>query len=300
MESRVNYTLVGAFVLFLGITLVTVIIWLAFGLSDKKYQIYKAYLHESVTGLSVNATVKYNGVNVGYVKKITLNQTNPNQVNLTLAIEERTPVKEDTRATLMSQGLTGVSFINLTGGSIHSPRLQTRPGQKYPVIHTAPSLLLRLDMTVRELSDSLGKVSNNLEGFLDADNRAMVKRVLQNMEHLSHTLAANSAQIDQSMKSLTLVLDNGAKASQHLPELIEHLKQSSLAVTKMSHQLAQTGTNSSQALQLLTEQTLPQAMQALSSIQTVSERLKTLTDDLQQNPSMLIRGRQTAQLGPGE
>ncbi len=57
-------------------------------------------MHESVAGLGVNSAVKYNGVNVGSVKKTSLNNQNPEQVRLLLQIEEHTPITEGTTATL--------------------------------------------------------------------------------------------------------------------------------------------------------------------------------------------------------
>ncbi len=74
MESNVNYTLVGAFVLVLTIALIIFITWLSTGFSTKHYKNYLVIMHESVSGLGNNSSVKYNGVNVGTVKKIYLSK----------------------------------------------------------------------------------------------------------------------------------------------------------------------------------------------------------------------------------
>ena len=87
---------------------------------------------ESVAGLNLNAPVRYRGVDVGRVRKIALAPGNVEQVQLTLDIERGTPVKEDTVATLQTQGLTGIAFVELTAGHRDSPRAAREPGRAVP------------------------------------------------------------------------------------------------------------------------------------------------------------------------
>lgn len=117
MEPKVNYIVVGAFVLLLGFTVLGAIFWL--GKTDYRgiYDRYDVYTRESVAGLSVDSTVKYRGVDVGRVKEVVLNPENPEEVRITLNIVGGTPVKTDTQAVLVTQGLTGLVTLNLTGNS---------------------------------------------------------------------------------------------------------------------------------------------------------------------------------------
>jgi len=108
----VNHAVVGLFVLVLGAALIAVVLWLASGGAFKqKYDLYLAIEDESVAGLSMNAPVKYNGVDVGKVRDIRLEPGNPERVNLLFAIERGTPIKEDTVAVLKTQGLTGIAYV---------------------------------------------------------------------------------------------------------------------------------------------------------------------------------------------
>ena len=145
MEPKVNYILVGAFVLILSAVVVVGVLWL--GKTDYRgvYDRYEAHMRESVAGLSVDSTVKYRGVDVGRVKDIALSPDNPEEVKLTLDIVRGTPIKTDTIAVLETQGLTGLATINLTGGSRDAPPLEALEGQEYPVIKAGPSLFFRLD-----------------------------------------------------------------------------------------------------------------------------------------------------------
>jgi phospholipid/cholesterol/gamma-HCH transport system substrate-binding protein len=151
VEPKVHYVLVGTFVLVLGMLAVGMVLWL--GKSDYRgvYDQYHAYMRQSVSGLSVNSTVKYHGVHVGRVKEIVLNPDNTEEVRLTLDILQGTPIKTDTVATLETQGLTGLATLNLEGGSREAPRLEIQNGQEYPVIQTKPSLFYRLDISLYRL-----------------------------------------------------------------------------------------------------------------------------------------------------
>ena len=112
-----NYTLVGAFVLILGTALIAGLLWLVSGgLMHRQVDLYLSIVDESVNGLSVSAPVKYNGVDVGQVRSIALDATNTQRVLLTFAIKRGTPITVDTRAVLKTQGLTGIAYVDLSGG----------------------------------------------------------------------------------------------------------------------------------------------------------------------------------------
>jgi phospholipid/cholesterol/gamma-HCH transport system substrate-binding protein len=113
METNVNYTVVGAFVIVLFSSIVLAIIWLSAGFSTEKYTTYEVLMKEAVTGLSLEAPVEYNGVNVGTVTSIRIDKQNPHVVELLLKIKSDTPISKGTRARLNVRTLSGVAFILL-------------------------------------------------------------------------------------------------------------------------------------------------------------------------------------------
>ncbi len=264
MESDVNYTLVGAFVIGLFAAAIIIVLWLSASLSEQHTNLYLAYMNESVAGLSVDATVKYNGVDIGTVREISLNPHDLQQVKLLLAINDNIPIKSDTRATVTSQGLTGLSYINLSGGSTISPLLKRMPNEDYPVIQTTPSLFFRVDSALDKLTRSAINVSNDLDKVLGKDNQVAFQRILKNMDELSTVFAENSAQINNSLKYADAALKHTSSASKQLPD------------------------------------TLNQMNQTLTTVQHLATRLDGLTGMIEKNPAMLIRGHQPAPLGPGE
>lgn len=219
MESKVNYTVVGAFVIALTAAIVVATIWLSAGFSHVEYEIYAVYMDESVTGLNIDSPVKYNGVDVGLVKNIELSRQNPQRVRLLLNVKADTPITIGTTATLNVQGLTGVAYVSLQGTFKDNQPLQAKPGESYPVIKSSPSLLVRLDTTIRDLSRNLDQISTKAQAFLNTNNQHAVEQTLANLNQLS------SAFINQTLPAANQALNNLNTASLNLASTIEEIKE---------------------------------------------------------------------------
>lgn len=278
MESKVNFAVVGAFVLILGALLIGGVLWLSSGKSySKAYDTYLVYMSESVSGLSLDAPVRYRGVQVGGVRRIALAPGNAEQVQLTLDIERGTPVKQDTVAVLQVQGLTGIAHVDLSGGSSDSPVLESAPGEKYPVIRTGPSLMLRLDTGVTALIGNLNRSSESINALLDEENRVALRRTLANLERLSGTLA-----------------------NAELPQLLKRIQRSTDAFDRMANETARAGSNAANTIESLRAEALPEARQTITELRELTASLRRFSETLERNPGMLLQGRPNLPPGPGE
>lgn len=286
METKVNYAMVGLFVIILGVMIIVIPLWLSSGLSNKVYHVYAVYINESVAGLNQGSEVKYNGVSVGTVKSVSLNASNPQQVIILLNIEEGTPITTLTRATVMVQGLTGVGYVSLTGGSPTAPPLVAGPHQQYPVIQSKPSFFLRLDSIATKLADNLDKLSTHLDQALNQQNQKAFANTLANLDRITTTLANNSEKLNSSIQSADVVLKNTAVASQQFPLIIKNIQSTE---TQLNQLVLQWGYLS----QSVNSTTIPKVNDVLGNLQSLSQSVK-------QNPSILIRGQQNRPLGPGE
>ncbi len=278
MESKVNFAVVGVFVLILGALLVGGILWLSSGKSyGKAYDTYLVYMSESVSGLSLDAPVRYRGVQVGSVRRIALAPGNAEQVQLTLDIERGTPVKQDTIAVLRVQGLTGIAHVELSGGSRDSPLLEPPPAKRYPVISTEPSLMLRLDTAVTGLLTNLNRSSESVNTLLDEENLAVLRRTLANLEQLS-----------------------GALANAELPQLLRHIRRSTDAFDRMANEAARASSSAASAVESVRTEALPEARQAIAELRELTASLRRFSEALERNPGMLLQGRPAVPPGPGE
>jgi len=304
MDEKVNFAVVGAFVLVLSTALIGGVLWLSSGESYRVvYDIYLTYMKDSVSGLNLNAPVRYRGVEVGRVQKIMLAPGNVEQVQLMLAIERGTPVKTDTVAVLQTQGLTGLAFVELTGGSRDALALQKQAGAEYPVITAEPSRLTRLDSAVTLLLSNLNQVSENFNALMDENNRRAVKNSLADIEHLSRTLAARSAAIESSLTNAARTMENTARLSDELPQLAQRIEHSADTFDRMANELARTGTSTRGVLagtQQFINETLPEVSQLIMELRSLTSSLRRVSGELERNPSVFLYGKRATDRGPGE
>jgi phospholipid/cholesterol/gamma-HCH transport system substrate-binding protein len=315
MEEKVNFAVVGVFVIGLAAALIAGVLWLSSGGAYRRaYDTYWTYMSESVSGLSRDAPVRYRGVEVGRVRRMALAPSHIEQVQLTLDIERGTPVKQDTVAVLRVQGLTGIAYVELSGGSTESPALQSRQGEAYPVIRSGPSLMVRLDSAVTTLLTNLNRTSESLGALLDEDNRREFKQTLADLRILSRTLAARSKAIDSGLANAARTLDNAARFSDGLPRLVERMQESADGFDRMTSELARASRSASSTLsgadatlagvradlRQVAAETLPEVRLLLSELRETTTSLRRFSEQVEQNPSLLLFGKAAPKPGPGE
>ncbi len=307
MESRTNYTLVGLFVLVLGVALILTSIWLSVGFGNKEFQKYIVYMNEPVAGLSTQATVQFNGVNVGYVSQISLNHNDPQQVKLQLEIEKGTPITTSTFATLKSKGITGITYIGLSATSRFAKPLKAQQGEHYPVIPSRPSLLVQIDTAVRDVAENFQKITDSIHLILNKDNGVAIKNSLSNIEDITAVLARHTRALNSTIKNADVLFANTAKASKDFPVAMQQIKTSIAAIKRMSVNLSrasqvatQTMRSGRNAIKSIKDQAIPSSLTLIDRLDSIAKTMESLTGELKSNPAMLIRGRTPRKPGPGE
>ncbi|OGA22305.1 MAG: mammalian cell entry protein [Betaproteobacteria bacterium RIFCSPLOWO2_02_FULL_67_26] len=308
METKVNYAVIGAFVLVLGAVLVASVLWLASGGAfQKKYDLYLAIMNESVAGLNLNAPVKYNGVDVGKVQKIWLEPGNPEQVNLFFAIERGTPIKEDTVAVLKTQGLTGIAYVELSGGARESPPLAAIAGNEYPLIRTKPSLSARLENILTNVLAKLDSTTSGINAILSDENKAAFKSALADISAVTRTLAARRETLDAGIASAARTFDNGARVTAQLGPVIDRMGRSADAIEKMANEAERTSASAGKTVDAVgadiarfTSEALPEFERLLGEMSVLAASLRRLSEKMEGSPGGLLMGRRPVPPGPGE
>ena len=308
METRVNPALVGAFVLALGALLIAGLLWLAAGGAvQTRYDLYQATEDESVAGLNLNAPVKFNGVDVGKVREIHLDPLNPALVHLLFAIERGTPIKVDTVAVLRTQGLTGIAYVELSGGARDTELLRAVPPNRYPVITTRPSLGARLENVLTTVLAKMDDTSESINAILSPANRAAFQSTLADLALVARTLAARRDSLDAGIAGAARTFQNTAAASAMLTPLVERIGRGADAVEKAGLEVANTSTQAAATVDLLGAQlkglgsdTLPELTRVLAELGALSVALRRLSEQTERDPRGLLFGRQPLVPGPGE
>ena len=303
-----NHALVGAFVLALGALLIAGLLWLAAGGAfQTQYDLYQATEDESVAGLNLNAPVKFNGVDVGKVRTIHLDPQNPALVHLLFAIERGTPIKVDTVAVLRTQGLTGIAYVELSGGAKDAALLRAVPPNRYPVILTKPSLSARLENVLTSVLAKLDDTSGSINAILSPANRAAFQATLADVAVLARTVAARKDAIDSGITSASRTFQNTAAATAQITPALERIGRSAQAVEKMGNEVARTSASAGTAVDLASAQlqgfgsdTMPELTRLLGELNALSVSLRRLTEQTERDPRGLLFGRKPVPPGPGE
>ena len=139
METRASYVIVGTFVLALIAAAFAIVIFLTRTTFEDTPKPYMSYFTGSVTGLQAGSPVRYRGVPVGTVTDIRIDPADVERVRVVMEILRATPIKTDTVATLGLQGLTGLAYIELAGGTRESQPLTPVGEAKIAVIESRAS-----------------------------------------------------------------------------------------------------------------------------------------------------------------
>ncbi|MGL5114190.1 MAG: MlaD family protein, partial [Beijerinckiaceae bacterium] len=180
METRANYALIGLFTLSVFAGILGFVYWFASGRSQGAKTSYRVVFTGSVSGLGRGSVVRFNGLRVGEVITIDLLPTDPSRVTAVIEVDERTPVKNDTRARLEYQGLTGQASVQLSGGSPAAPAL-TAPDGGRAVIFADRSDFQDILETAQRIAGRVDVVLGKIEKVV-GDNEASVGNTLKSVE----------------------------------------------------------------------------------------------------------------------
>ncbi len=213
METRANYVAIGAFVVMVMLAALGSLMWLYRSSEPGQQAFIRVVFPEPVTGLSIGGSVLYNGIRVGEVTRLEWQPRGGDDVIAVARVTQNAPVKPDTEAKLSSTGLTGVSFISLTGGDPEAESIFAGLGEgEIPTLRAATSdftsVLDSAQTVLAQINETLGEVNGILR-----DNRENVGAVLTNARTLSESLAASAP------ASEGLIGDAGA-AAQEIAEAV--------------------------------------------------------------------------------
>ena len=268
MEIRASYLLVGAVVLALVAGLAAFSVWLVKADIDRQGDPYQIAFAGSVTGLQQGSQVRYRGVPVGRVTDIRIDPERVEWVLVTVELDRGTPIRQDTVASLEMQGITGIAFVQLRGGTQASPPLAATAGQALPQIESRRSTLERLfestpDLLVRSLA-----LVEQATLLLDDQNLQALTKSLQNIETVSASLARHT---DDALAQASGAATSVAGASGEVGGLAGELRALTARVDK---QFDGVGDEVSA--------TLNETRQAASTLQRAAGELEVLVGELRQ------------------
>jgi phospholipid/cholesterol/gamma-HCH transport system substrate-binding protein len=280
LETKANYVAVGAFVLICVVGLVVTILWLAGAQYSQEYSYYQTYFKGPVTGLGKGTVTRYNGIDVGRVTDLKFNPNDPQSVIVTMQVQPNLNIREDSQASIESQGLTGGTYVEISGGTAKSPVLVAKDDQDYPVIRAKQSTLQQLEQSAPEVVAKLNVAASRINDLLNDDNRRALSHVLANLDQTTAAIAKRSADIDATIKNASVATANLRDASASLKPTLDHVD---VTVNKFSKVADDADT-------FLKGDALGQLSNLIGEMRRLVTSLTRFSDQLNREPTKLLFG----------
>ncbi|MDD2790876.1 MAG: MlaD family protein [Sulfurimonas sp.] len=319
MNNKVNYTLVGFLVLF-GISLMIAFsYWLLKPSDEEATTKYLVFFDESVLGLNIDAPVKYRGISVGKVIRVRVNPKNSEQVEVLINILSTTPVKSNTVAQLTAQGITGLSYINLSLGDNNAPALLKEEGSNYPVIKSIPSFFENFEKSLGSISSQLSTTLSGTEQLLNDENQKQVALLLQrtasfmdkmekllddktinNLQTSAQNLATITEKIDKVVPNINTLVEKSISWEEKISESLGSIMQSYLSIRAAMDEFKKAAANGQFNFKDISSDVVPTLNETLIEMQDVMNKVEDALYKYERSPGDILFKHEEIKKGPGE
>jgi ABC-type transporter Mla subunit MlaD len=283
-----------------------------------RHATYRVLTHDPVSGLIPDAPVELHGVDVGRVDRVDL--VDARTVEIRLRLHKSTPITMGTVATVTSRGLatrgfTGYVYVALEDDGDDMRPLTATASDSDRWIRSAPSRSVSLDTTISRVREDVQRMRELLGDVLDERTIAALKQSTENMQSVTQTLALNSNRLtailanaerlsgamdtrtvrslQQSVANLQVITETLASSNDRLATIMANAETASGQLNP----LLQSG---QEAVDALHKELIPEAYNTLAGLQSLSSSLNNAVSKINRDPSVLLRGRASRPLGPGE
>lgn len=174
-------------VIILGTLILAVSIMILSGIRifEKGYTIDIVF--NDIQGLLKQAKVQVAGVNVGYVKAITLEN---GKAKVTVWLDKDVKIYKDTSVYIFSSGIIGVKFIQLTSGTKTEELL--KDGDK--IVGIDP---ISIDKMFDKTQAAVNSLLDSLKGLTSSSN---IKSTIENLNQFSKDLTVVSGELKKTVR----------------------------------------------------------------------------------------------------
>lgn len=292
--SKAQRARLGVFVVS-GIVLLLLFVSVTLGLKlSKTMKTYIAYFQgESLSGLEQGALVKYTGVPIGKVDKITYQQSDLSKVKVSLSVRPDFPMKEDMYATTGLLGITGLKYVEILGGTGAAPLLknggeiQTRVSMFSSISGKAEAIVAKVEFLINNLNqlsnpDSLKSLRLLIEniGTITGDVRKLTGTMTPKVDSMTSSATNIMSKVDRiagNVQDLTRTIDTAFSAGK-ITRTISSVDSAAVALKLVANNLS-----------LLVRQSREDFSVSLQNLREASESANQLSKKLAENPSLLIK-----------
>lgn len=312
MNNKVNYTFVG-FIVLLGFVTVSIFsYWMLKPSHADENKNYVIYFDESVFGLNLDAPVKFRGISVGKVANLRINPNNSEQVEVQVAILKDTPIKNNIVAVLTAQGITGLTYINLTVGEPYVQEIVQINGDDFHIIASAPSLFRNLEKSFGNVSEHMSTTLFQAEKFLNDDNQQEFMRLVSSIANVSDKLDKvmdektvkhfqnSMANLDGAIGKIDLLVDNTIRWENNISASLLSVSQSYKKIDASMVEFQKALKSGDFNIKEITSELVPNMNNTLLEVQQTMIKLDNTIQKYERSPSDLLFKHEEIRRGPGE
>jgi phospholipid/cholesterol/gamma-HCH transport system substrate-binding protein len=302
MENRAHALAAGIFTILLGVAAAISIWWL--GQSDESTTRYVLETRRNVTGLNVQAQVRFRGIRAGKVQAIEPDAKDPRVILVRIAIDSRYRITRASTAQLGYQGVTGLAYVQIEDDG-SSAEILSGTEEEPARIALKPTLFDTLGEKAGDIVGQISAVSIRLGKLLDDRNVQNLSRTLDNMAVASDGLrempailaAAKEALSERNLRSLRQILAHVETTAGEGAPLAAEMRDLVKTMGSLARRFEQVAGGAGDEL---TNSTLPRANALMEELAGSSRQLARILDGLERNPQMLLFGHEARAPGPGE
>lgn len=304
MENRAYAIAVGLFTMVLGAGVVFVFMW--FSGDTEKRDLYRLESRFAVTGLNLQAPVRFRGVEVGRVESIAFGDEKGRSIVIAVSVKRGTPITRGTYAQLASQGVTGLAYVRLDDDGDKPERLSPADSEKTH-IPVRQSFFDEVAGVGKNLIGDANEVARRLTALLSEGNQAQLIRTLTSLEDATRSIAEAARKLDPAVRNMPAVTEEARKAFARADTLLANMNTLTTELVQRVDTLERVSKGAEQvggAAQSLSgaavADTLPRINALLEELARNSRNLDRLLVDLSEQPASLVFGRPGVAPGPGE
>ena len=300
MENKAHALVAGAFVLVVTALLALLAVWLM--RDNTQRDLYEMSTGEIISGLQPQAVVRFRGVPVGKVEMIGFDAKVKGNVLIRISIDRGAPVTKSVFATVASQGVTGLGFIQLddTGGSSERltpndndpPRIPLKQGGLDKLLTQGEMIFNQVEQASKRLNNLLSDENQlALTGAVTQMGEAAggISRIAKGMEPTVASLPALSREANATLNAIRGATDEVGVTARRLNEKGGPLDK-----------LSQGGTALAAGVETFSAATLPKLGEVADETARTMRQLRRTVNSVDDNPQALIFGNGAPVPGPGE
>lgn len=295
MNPQTRYLTAGIFLLLGATLLVVLILWFGQRRESEPTASYAIEIPSGVSGLSDGSAVRYLGVDVGTVQSIRLQTTQPPFVQVVIEIRASVPVDGATYATLVDQGVTGISNVSLAH-DVNQRSVLERAPDGFLIVPFRATGLAAILADSGDISAGLKQLITQLNSLTDVQNRDRIALILTDLNELSMDLAEYKNEIPKilaDLKSMIATIEHTANnvnqtVRDDLPPITSDLKVTSARLVAISTRVDAWLTDNEAAIENLLSAGASNIPRLVDDLRDTSVELKHLSESLREDPSQIV------------